>query len=202
MASVAIDGEKVAFEGDPPSTCGEACELIAGFLSGQGLMIASVSVDGEELSVDAAALRGEYAALDFCSVSPRAQLLAMCKAWQGGCEGLSKEMDSAGSLVLRRAWSESQADVVTLLEKVRPLVEGLGVLQNFGNESSAVWQQSVGASFAAGLASIDVTVDAVQSGDCVVLSDCLAGDMAESWGGISEVLARQVIPVLEAEVGS
>ncbi len=202
MGQVAIDGELVEFEGEPPLSCRVACDLIEGFLSGQGLMIQSVTLDGDELPLEEVMLRDGYERLDFKSISPQGQLLEMCRKWRSECVELVAEIESTSAVVLRSSWSDGQAAVVSALERLRPLIEGLGVLQGFGEDSAAVWYPSAKETFEKGLASIDRVVDAVQSGDCVLLSDRLAGELAVGWKRVSENLSGAVIPALEEAIGA
>lgn len=200
MATVSIDGENVEFEGDAPQTCGQACELIEGFLSGQGLIIESVSVDGEAVPLEHAFAREAYQSIDFKSISPQAQLLAMCKQWERECSELRSKMESLGGSILRSGWSDAQSSVVALLETLRPLIEGLGILQNFGNESAAAWSVSVGSCFEKALASIDSVVNAVEARNSVALSDALAEALAVNWGAMAVCLADEVLPALEGDL--
>lgn len=197
MGRVLINGESVEFEGEAPQTCAQACELIEGFLSGQGLMVESVSVDGSEVSIEAARNVGAFEEVSFVSLSPEQQLLGMCKGWEVDCLALVKEMDGLSTKVLKCEWNDSQVAVVELLEKLRPLLEGFGVLLDYGKSSSASWERSVSSGFEGGVASINSAVDAVESRDCVVLSDCLAFSMSAGWAGLALCLAEEVIPVIE-----
>ncbi len=202
MGQVAIDGEVVEFEGEPPLSCQAACDLIEGFLSGQGLMIQSVALDGDEMPMEEVVRRDSYERLDFKSISPQGQLLQMCRNWRRECVDLVGEIEVASALVLRSSWSDGQAAVVSTLERLRPLIEGLGVLQGFGVDSAAAWYSGSKEAFDKGLASIDSVVDAVQAGDCVLLSDRLAGDLAVEWKRVSENLSGAVIPALEEAIGA
>lgn len=200
MATVSIDGENVEFEGDAPQTCAQACELIEGFLSGQGLIIESISVDGEAVVLEDAFAREAYQHIDFKSISPQAQLLAMCKQWERECSELCSNMESLSGSILRRGWSDAQSSVVALLETLRPLIEGLGILQSFGTESGAAWSGAVVCHFEKGLSSIDSVANAVEARNSVALSDSLAEGLAVDWGAIADCLAGEVIPALEGDL--
>ncbi len=202
MGRVLIDGENVEFEGNAPQTCGAACELIEGFLSGQGMILESVLVDGREVSIETAREVGAFEEVAFVSVSPHQQLLGMCRGWKNDCLSRVERMEALSSLVLKREWSDSQVAVVELLEQLRPLVEGLGVLLDFGKNSSAEWEQILSSGFEAGVGSINIAVDSIESRDCVVLSDCLAFQMREAWEGLASCLGGEVIPTLEKELSS
>ncbi len=202
MGRVSLNGENVEFEGAPPQTCEEACSLVDGFLSGQGLAIDEVKVDGLVMSLEDAMARGEYQLLEITSIQPQLQLLAMCRSWKDETRALIAEMEKLGVSVLRRSWSESQEAVVAFLEKVRPVVEGIGVLQNFGSESGASWTAEVSSSFQGGIAGIDRVVNAVEAKDCAMLSDSLACDLAGGWGKVAQCLEEVVIPSLEKEFAS
>lgn len=199
MGQVSLNGEIVEFDGPSPQTCGEACKLIDGFLSGQGLSIGEIKVDGAALSLEEALDRGAYQTLAFTSVSPQVQLLAMCRTWKDGAAELVAKMDELSVAVLRCSWSESHQSVVALLDAVRPVVEGIGVLQRFGAESEAAWGGEVNVSFERALEGIDRVVGSVEARDCVALSDGLAGDLAASWRQVIRCLDEAVIPCLEKE---
>lgn len=200
MAEVAIDGENVEFEGDPPKTGQDACQLIEGFLAGQGRLIKSISVDGREVSLDEASTFGAYEKIVFVSTTPQEQLLTMCEIWSKDCHDLSIEMKRIGTAVLRSSWSDSQQAAVALLEKLRPLIEGVGILQNYGEESGATWQKSVSESFAGALAAIDKVADSVESKNCVALSDYVSDHMSPAWRRVSDCISLEVIPELEGAV--
>lgn len=200
MRRVVLNGETVEFEGDAPGTCREACELVQGFLAGQGLAVDSVQVDGAAVTLEDAANLESYFVLEIASITPLEQLLQMCGTWKSGIEEQLAEMNSLGSFVLRNAWEKSQAAVVALLEKMRPLIEGIGVLQNFGSESGAAWAEQVTAAFEGGLAGIDGVADAVESGDCVWLSDAVALGLSEGWSSVGACLQDVVVPALEEQI--
>lgn len=199
MGAVFIDGERVEFEGAAPATCGEACALIEGHLSSQGCLIESVRVDGELFSLEAAQGVEVYEKVEFVSVTPQKQLLAMCGTWAQECAGRVADAGSVASFVLRNGRDGSRSRVVGLLEALRPLIEGLGILQNYGGETQASWAGGFSKAFEAGIASIDGVVDAVESGNCVRLSDRLALELSVSWAEIERELTGKVIPQLEEE---
>ncbi|MDQ8180428.1 hypothetical protein [Pelagicoccus sp. SDUM812005] len=202
MGQVFINGELVEFEGDAPRTCQEACSLIEGFLSGQGLAIGEVELDGASLSLEEAAGKGEYERLSFTSISPQLQLLEMCRRWKDETASLVEAMDELSGAVLRSGWSESQQQVVDFLEKLRPVVEGVGVLQQFGSDSGSDWTAEVNGVFQGGLGAIDEIVSAVEARDCVLLSDRLAEALSGRWSEVARCLEGVVIPSLEKEFSS
>ncbi|MDQ8186180.1 hypothetical protein [Pelagicoccus sp. SDUM812002] len=202
MGTVYIDGEKVEFEGGAPGSCSEACSLVEDFLAGQGLALGSVMLEGEELTLEEASSREGYELLEFRSASAQAQLLAMCRSWRDEIASLSIQIRELSAFVLRNGWGESQDAVVALTEKLRPVIEGVGVLQQFGTDSEAVWRNSVSSGFQKGLVAVDQVVNAVESRDCARLSDRLAGDLATSWEAVSGCLESEVIPILEEEVAT
>ncbi|MBK1875756.1 hypothetical protein [Pelagicoccus mobilis] len=199
MRRVVLNGEDVEFEGEAPGSCKEACTLVEGYLSGQGLSLESVAVDGVAMSLEEAMEIADYSVLEFKSMSALAQLLNMCGAWRDETSKLLEEMRGLGAMVLRSGWSDSQVAVVEFLEKMRPVIEGIGVLQNFGNESGAPWAARVTAAFQAGLASIDGVANSIESRDSVRLSDFVASSLYESWREVVLCLEEDVIPVLEKE---
>lgn len=166
------------------------------------MVLESVSVDGTEISIEAAREVGPFEEVAFKSVSPHQQLLGMCKGWKNDCLSRVEHMETLSSLVLKRDWNDSQGAGVELLEQLRPLVEGLGVLLDFGKNSSATWEQSLSVGFEAGVGSINTVVDSIESRDCVVLSDCLAFQMKEAWERLASCLDEEVIPILEKELSS
>lgn len=202
MGDVVIDGEKVEFDGSAPQTCRDACTLIEGFLSGQGKMIESISLDGERLDIEAAFQREAYRTLEFTTTSPQAQLLTMCKGWKSGAVSLIEEMDTLSSSILRSRWNDNQTAVVSLLEKLRPLIEGLGVLQGYGKDSAAEWTSGFEVAFQRGLEGIDQVVSAVESRKAALLSDRVAANLVGGWTQIVDCLGDQVIVSLEKEIAA
>ncbi|MBC2605774.1 hypothetical protein [Pelagicoccus albus] len=200
MADIYINDEKVEFEGSPPASCGQAYELIEGFLSGQGLMIDKIELDGVQVAAESLLERDNYSELRFRSVSPQSKLLQMCGEWSALCSQLTGKLRGLSGQVLRQGWAKSQSDSVELLEEMRPLIEGLGVLQNFGSESNLDWTSSFDQAFSSGVASIDEVVNAVESKNCVALSDRLADSMAPSWSKVEDCLQSEIIPGLEKVV--
>lgn len=201
MKRVVLDGETVEFEGEAPASCREACELVHNFLSGQGLSIDTVLLDGAVVTLEQALELSDYSVLELTSIHPLAQLLGMCRTWRQGIGERLEEMKGLSAFVLRNGWADSQAKAVAFLETLRPLVEGYGVLQGFGSESGATWAHRVEEDFQAGLAGIDGLANAVESRDCVGLSDAIAGDLSEGWDRMARCLEDAVMPALEKEVG-
>ncbi|EDY83808.1 hypothetical protein VDG1235_3435 [Verrucomicrobiia bacterium DG1235] len=197
MGTVFIDGESVEFDGEAPGTCRAVCELIENFIAGQGRVISSVAVDGSELPIESALEAGSFASIAFTTSSPQEQLLAMCKTWSADCEERARDADATATLVLRSGFQDGQAKVVAFLEKLRPLIEGLGILQNFGSETESVWASRFEEVFGTSIAAVDRVVDAVESRDCVALSDRLSDTLATSWRAVREELLGVVIPALD-----
>lgn len=200
MASVRIDGELVEFEGPAPATASEAFQLIEGFVGGQGRVISAVFLDGEASSIESVAEHGQYDSLDFVTMAPEAQLLAMCRTWSEASAACIQSLGKVSSICLRMDWERSRSEVVDLLEELRSVIEGLGVLQNYGSESQASWSVAFGESFSGGIGAIDLVVDAIEARSPARLSDALAGPMKDGWARVKADLDTAVIPELEMGV--
>lgn len=200
MSAVYIDGEKVDFQGAAPATVGEAFGLVEHFLGENGRVIEAVLVNGEEMAVADAVEAGSYERFEVKSLTVSQKLLAMCKLWQRECEGRVEESRTLASQVLRQKVSETNTQVVALLESLRPVLEGCGILENFGKENETGWSEGFAKAFHEGVGAIDRIADAVESQDCVAISDRLAEGLARSWESVSRELEQSVIVSLESEV--
>jgi len=197
MGNIYIDGEKVDFDGPAPASCGEACQLIDGFLAGQGKVIAEVVLNGESVSIEKASEQGEFESLEFATTTPEQQLLEMCRVWSEACAKSVEGLSQLGRSCLRQRWPESQSETLRFLEEFRSVIEGLGILQNYGAESRAEWSSDFGGSFERGVGAVDQVVDAIEAKSPTRLSDTLVGAMQESWSEVKAKLDRQVVPALE-----
>lgn len=201
MGEVYLDGEKVDFQGNEPTSVGEVWNLIFGHLSGQGRSIDSVSLDGNETAPEALDADGGYETLSFRSVSAEEQLAEMCARWASQSREEAGKASTLAAAILRKGWNEGQAEVIAFLEGLRPLLEGLGVAQSFGAENEAPWLPVFTAAFEAGVKAIDQVADALQAREVVALSDALAGDLSQGWQRLAETIEREVAPRLEEGAG-
>lgn len=202
MGTIFIDGESVEFEGEGPANCRAAWEIIENFVSGQGRMIGAVAINGEDLALDAILERENFETLAFKTISPQERLLSMCEEWRLACEERVRDAELVATSVLRLSVNDGRNQVVAFLEKLRPLIEGLGILQGYGGDTDAQWCPSFNAVFGQAIASIDSVVDAVESRDCVRVSDSLALTLAGAWRSIVVELRGSVEPSLELGIAS
>lgn len=199
MSTVFVDGEKVEFEGEAPESCQSVCELIQTFLGNQGKLVSSVEVDGKEIALEEASGIEAYETLAFVSISLSQHLIDMCRTWGAVCDELVGNGRGYARSCLRQRWDETQSEVVNYLEGFRPLIEGLGILQNFGSESEAAWRDDFGASFENAVGKIGVLANAIEARSVVRVSDLLAKDFVESWSRLGVVLNEKVIVQLELQ---
>lgn len=199
MAEVYLDGEKVDFQGDAPATLAAAWAAVEGYLGSVERVLEEALVDGAPVSAEQAQGMGSYARAEFRSASFAAKLSSLCEEWVGQC---SETLDAIGRLsasALRSPWSESQASCVACLESLRPQVEGFGMLENFGRQRGADWSGEVSARYAAAAKAVDRVVGAVESRDCVALSDRLALDLAPRWEALVGSVSAKTLPALRKE---
>lgn len=200
MGTVYLDGERVDFQGDAPATGGEVWNALEEHLGQQGRVLESVAIDGREVALEEAGELGAFEKLEFRSVSLNERLVSLCELWLKECSGRAREGEEIAALALRSGWATSQERVISLLEGMRDAIEGFGILENFGSQSEAAWAARFSAAFAAGIAAVERVADAVESRDCVALSDRLAEEWAARWRAVIEVVEGEALPALRKEV--
>lgn len=199
MGTVYVDGEKVDFQGDAPEGCQAVCELIQTFLGNQGKLVATVEVDGDTISVEEVSRIEKFDTLSFTSISFLQHLLEMCRTWSAECAMKLEAGRQISRTCLRQAWGTSQTEAVNYLEGFRPLMEGFGVLQQFGSESEAAWLEEFAQAFENAVGKIDGLANAIEARSAVRVSDSLALEFVEAWGSLGTVLDTRVIKQLETQ---
>lgn len=197
MREVVLDGEAVAFEGPPPESLSLVRQLIEQHLSSAGRVLHALQVDGVARNLEVSDEVEDFRKVEFTSVSFLEKLREMVAQWIEACnQGIDTQMQVAAS-ALSLPWKKAQQETVLLLESLRPVLEGCGILEQFAQQNGAAWQAAFSESFQACVASIDAVIETVQSGDCVRLSDQLAIKASSSWTALRETLASTVLPQLE-----
>lgn len=190
-----LDGERVDFNGDPPTSVAAVWTLVADYLSDQERLVESIKVDESPWDPDTDENREKWGRLDLTTITLEEKLVGMALEWK------SRRMETCGRLsalageVLRRGWSEVQGEVYAVFEALRPLVEQYGALATFGEAKQKPWAEMLLALYGTFTEALGATSNAVESEDCVVLSDLLDGELADS----VESLIADVVQAIEEE---
>ncbi len=197
MREIFLDGEEVAFEGPPPDSLSLARQLVEQHLSSVGRVLGTLSVDGVVRDLDDPDEAESFQRVEFFSASFLEKLREMVGQWIQVCnQGVDTQVRVA-ALALSAPWKEAQREAIALLEGLRPALEGCGILEQFAQQNEVTWQAAFSESFRNCVASTDAVIEAVQSGDCVQLSDQLALKASSCWTALRETLANAVLPQLE-----
>lgn len=199
MAEVYLDGEKVDFQGEAPASLAAAWSAVENYLGSVERVLEEARVDGAPVTAEQAQDTGNYVRAEFRSASFASKLSSLCEGWVSQCSENLTTARRLSSLALRSPWPESQASCVEFLESLRPCIEGFGMLENFGRQRGADWSAEVSARYAAAAEALDQVVGAVETRDCVALSDRLALDVAPRWGELVESVSEQALPALKRE---
>lgn len=202
MGNVFLDGEKVDFQGNDPESVVAAWQVIEEHLGGADRVLETATIDGVECSADQAANIEAYERIEFCSLSVSEKLLNLGTEWQEGCIRAVDTINSLAASVLSVPWNDSQSRTVELIESLRPFVEGFGVIEEQGRQRAASWANVFSKSYATGVAAIESVIQAVESQNCIKLSDQLALGFLSSWRALLDCLGTSVLPALKKEAAN
>ena len=167
-----------------------------------GRVLEEARIDGAVCLPEDAHGIDQFDTIEFASLSIRQKLHALGLGWTEECKDALDSGRALPSIALRTGWSECQNQAIAFLESLRPYIEGFGLIDEFARQQAAGWGGRFSELYAGIAQSIEATIGAVESRDCIRLSDQIALDCLPRWDELLDCLSGQALPALEGEADS
>lgn len=199
MGEIFLDAEKVDFEGAAPATVAEAWTVVSEYLGGMGRVLEEMQVDGQAWDAEKGDPNVGYGCIRFVSLSQGEKVFQLAQRWLSAGRALLPELEAKSVCVLSLSWESACQEASASLEALRPVLEGFGLMCQYGEQVQATWLSVALEGYGACVKSIETVLAAVDAGNVVQLSDGFALDLLVAWEAFLERVEGELMPFLAQE---
>ncbi len=197
-----LNGERVEFEGPPPSTRAEVWALLEGFLGQSGMHLDQFIVDGATWDPDSGADEEPFTLIEAHSVSAAQNVARIARALLDGRADLLDRWKTGAANALIKPWAQFQGDGLEILNATEPLAQSVALLTEYSKQSQQPWSEEIERAGERFNESLSLLMDAFEAGDCIAYSDIAATSVYPAIDGVCQTLSSSVLPTLkEADSG-
>ena len=189
VSEVWLDGERVDFQGPPPSSPSEIWALLDQHLAGMDRLLVEMRVDGEEWNEDISYPDRSYGKIEASSRSELENLKFAAAELIGKRETIESLWESTSRDSLNLGWQDFQAKMAQTLGGTQPLIENCGLLIQFASLKSLPWHDSLKIASESLNVEMGRAMDAFESSNCILISDIAAFDIPKVLGDVFQALS-------------